>query len=1228
VPSDPEPRVAIVKSATVSPGSDQDGVKVGDTIGYSYKVTNIGNVTLRSVSVSDPSGGSVSCPTPAAPGLAVGNSVTCTSNAAHTVTQADVDAGKVVDTATAGCSDTQGKACPPSDPSTATVPAVDPKPAVSIVKSAAVTPAGDQTAAKVGDTIAYSYKVTNTGNVTLSSVSVDDPTDGHVTCPAPAAPGLAPGASVTCTADTPHTVTQADVDAGAIVDSATAGCADTNGDPCPPSPPSKVTVPPVPAKPAVTIVKSAGVSPAVDQNGVHVGDEIFYTYKVKNTGNVTLQSVSVDDPTDAPVDCPTLLAPGLAPGDSVTCSAHSPHLVTQADVDAGHVDDTATAGCTDVQGNACTKSPPSPVSVPAVNPDPKLSIQKIADAADGDSTPISLDEKIQYSYLVTNTGNVTLNAVAVSDPTAGSVSCPRSTLAPGESETCTADNIYTVTQADVNAGSVTDTATVACKDPSGANCPSFPPSQVTVPGNPSPAVAIEKQADVTPAADQQSLKVGDLIAYTYTVTNVGNTTLATVSVDDPSIAATCPDLGPSGLAPGDSVRCASDVSHVVTQAEIDGRGVTDTARAGCVDVGGTTCSPSPPSTVTVPAFPSPHVTIVKTGKVTPAADQNGAKVGDTIAYSYLVTNTGNTTLDSVFVDDPAAGSVTCPAPSGSGLAPGDSETCTADAEHTVTQADVDAGKIVDTATAGCVDKSGDTCPPGDPSRVTIPSVPPAPSVSIHKTGSVTPSSDQNSVKVGDKIDYSYVVTNTGDVTLDRVSVSDPADGSVTCPKPQAPGLAPGASITCTADQPHTVTQTDIDNEGVTDFATASCADTNGNSCPESPASKAHAPADPKRSVSLVKTATVSPSSDQNQARFGDVITYTYKVTNTGNVDLKFVRVSDPSLGAVTCPIPAPPGLAPGASETCRGDVAHIVDAADVRAGKVDDTATASGIDNNGTDTTPSGPSSTHTPVQHPSTRLTITKTVNHTVAVPGQALTYTITVANHGSVDAPDVQVSDRPSIPLEHVHAHPSQGHCETGSRPLTCLLGTIKAGAHATITLTGTPERDGKEHNTATVTFAGHNTAHAVAGVTTRVGTKLLLRKVPSRRTVKAGQSVTYTLRVTNPNLKAVANVTVCDSLPGALIYVRSSPTAHLSLGRYCWTFGRLASRRSRTVTLTANAAPGKGGNVINRATATGAGVPTAKTQAVIYVQPAKPVGCGSSADRAKAATARRRPTARAAC
>jgi hypothetical protein len=47
---------------------------------------------------------------------------------------------------------------------------------------------------------------------------------------------------------------------------------------------------------------------------------------------------------------------------------------------------------------------------------------------------------------------------------------------------------------------------------------------------------------------------------------------------------------------------------------------------------------------------------------------------------------------------------------------------------------------------------------------------------------------------------------------------------------------------------------------------------------------------------------------------------------------------------VICPVLAAPGLAPGASETCTGDASHVVDAADLAAGEVVDSSTATGTD--------------------------------------------------------------------------------------------------------------------------------------------------------------------------------------------------------------------------------------------------------------------------------------------
>jgi uncharacterized repeat protein (TIGR01451 family) len=87
-------------------------------------------------------------------------------------------------------------------------------------------------------------------------------------------------------------------------------------------------------------------------------------------------------------------------------------------------------------------------------------------------------DTINYTYAVTNTGPDPVTGIQVNDnliPSAD-ISCPSSSLAGGASETCT--GTYTVTQADVDAGSVTNTATTVAPAPS--ETVTSAPSSVTV----------------------------------------------------------------------------------------------------------------------------------------------------------------------------------------------------------------------------------------------------------------------------------------------------------------------------------------------------------------------------------------------------------------------------------------------------------------------------------------------------------------------------------------------------------------------------------------------------------------------------------------------------------------------------------------------------------------------------------------------------------------------------
>ncbi|WP_282846791.1 DUF7507 domain-containing protein [Microbacterium oxydans] len=922
IPVVPAPALTVTKTADL-----EELTAAGQTINYSFLVTNTGNVTITDVSVTETAftgtgtAPVATCPAGAA-SLAAGASVTCT--ASYVVTQADMDAGGVTNTATTTGTPPTGTP-PVSPPSTVEVP-VGPDPGISVVKSASPNTAD---AYVVGQEITYSFVVTNTGNVTLTDVTVDEGTfTGSGTAPVPTCPAgaasLAPGVQVVCTAS--YVLTQADVDAGSVSNSATATGVPPTGTP-PVSPPSTTEVPVDPA-PAMTVVKSADL-----QELTAAGQTINYSFVATNTGNVTLTDVTITETafsgtgTPPVVTCPAGAA-SLVPGANVTCTAS--YVVTQADMDAGGVTNTATTTGTPPTGTPPV-SPPSTTEVP-VAPAPAMTVVKSADLQE----LTAAGQTINYSFLVSNTGNVTLTDVSVTETafsgtgTAPVVTCPAgaASLAPGADVTCTAS--YVVTQADIDAGGVTNTATTTGTPPTGTP-PVSPPSTTEVPVAPAPAMTVVKSADL-----QQLTAAGQTINYAFLVTNTGNVTLTGVTVTETAFSGTgtapvvtCP-AGAASLAPGADVTCTA--SYVVTQADMDAGGVTNTATTTGTPPTGTP-PVSPPSTVEVPVGPDPGISVVKSASPNTA---DAYVVGQEITYSFVVTNTGNVTLTDVTVDEGTfTGSGTAPVPTcpagAASLAPGVQVVCTA--SYVLTQADVDAGSVSNSATATGVPPTG-TPPVSPPSTTEVP-VDPAPGVSIVK--SATP---ETMTTVGQTLSYSFVVTNTGNVTLTDVTVDETAfsgSGSLSaieCPAGAA-SVLPGQIVTCTAE--YRTTQADVDAGLLTNTATATGTPPSGQP-PVSPPSTVEVPFDGDNSLGLEKRANPVDVNGNGVIDPGDRIEWTIIVTNTGAQTIADIVVSDPTAGAVTCPATS---LVSGEQMTCTVPP-HTVTAADVRSGQVRNVATATG----------------------------------------------------------------------------------------------------------------------------------------------------------------------------------------------------------------------------------------------------------------------------------------------
>ncbi len=497
---------------------------------------------------------------------------------------------------------------------------------------------------------------------------------------------------------------------------------------------------------------------------------VTYKVSITNSGGTGTISSIIDDKTGsltltanttAPAgasSCASLIATTIGYSVSKTCY----YDVTFANANAAQVINHVTVTVTSPAGNS-QGTDTATVNFPQF---PILTLAKSANP----TTYSAVGQVITYTYTITNSGNVTLaGPFSVSDDKQPTVSCPTGSLALGASITCTSTR--TITLADINAVSITNKATAS------GNGVTSNQASATVTAVQTKALTIAKSASPTTYST-----VGQVITYTYTITNGGNTTLdGPFSVsDDKQPTVSCPT---GSLAPGASITCTS--LHTITQDDINAGSIDNTASASGSDV------TSNSVTVTVTAVKSPALTLVKSANPTSynAVDQ-------VITYTYIITNSGNTTLAGPFtVTDNPQGTISC----GTGpLAPGATTSCTS--THTITQADINAGSITNTATA-----FGN----GVTSSVVSVTVIANQTMSIDLVDGATPTFSSPPV-AGDTINYSYKITNTGNVILSGVVLND-----ASLPGFETPGgtcgvvttLIPGASTTCSGI--YTLTDGDI-----------------------------------------------------------------------------------------------------------------------------------------------------------------------------------------------------------------------------------------------------------------------------------------------------------------------------------------------------------------------------------------------------------------------------------
>ena len=475
---------------------------------------------------------------------------------------------------------------------------------------------------------------------------------------------------------------------------------------------------------------------------------------------------------------------------------------------------------------------------------PDLELRKTADPAAG--TAVQAGETITYTIEAENTGNTVLDPVEVSDDLAGvlahaeyqndvttaidgtEVSSGGATvsgdtlswtgaLEPGEVVTIT---YSVIVDEDVEGETIANSVT-ASGTPPGELDPIEPPTVTTE--HPVAGFVVDKTADPVSGS---VVEPGQVIEYTITGTNTGATTLDPASIADDLSAVlahaaynddVATRIGATPVTSGEATVSGDDLTwagslepgetvtitySVTVDDDASGEVLSNVASGTATP---TTPDPSDPDGPQIPGTPiqppsvdTQHPVVGSGFTLTKTADPasgTAVSAGDTIEYTIVGTNTGDTDLTPAEIVDDLSGVL------GEATYTGDVSatlgTATVEGQTLTWTGTIPQGQSVTITYSVTVDDGGERAllrntvtgeatpqipvDPSDPDSPTVPGTPitPPPAETVHPvvvTGfEVTKSSNPASgtaVNAGDTIEYTVTGTNTGNTVLDPASITD------------------------------------------------------------------------------------------------------------------------------------------------------------------------------------------------------------------------------------------------------------------------------------------------------------------------------------------------------------------------------------------------------------------------------------------------------------------------
>ncbi|MEU7524324.1 hypothetical protein AB0A74_01160 [Saccharothrix sp. NPDC042600] len=1117
-----------------------------------------------------------------------------------------------------------------------TTPGAPPSPVVTTTPITAVTltKTVDQASVAAGGTVTYTVSVTNTGATPLNPARFTDDLSGvlddasvlsltsSVGSAAVSATTLTWSGNLAtgATATVRYTVTVRNPVSGDgvlrnSVTSTTAGA---------PGTPIALDTPIT----AMTVTKS------VSQPAAAAGDTVTYTVTVRNTGTTPVPGATFTDDLSGVLDDAVF---GTVTATTGSTSLSPPTLTWTGDLAVGATEtvtytvvvDNPVTGDSRLRNSVTTTTPGASVPASATDtPVTSFTLEKsvsTAVAAAGDT--------VTYTVVMTNTGSTTITDATFTDDLSGVLDDGTLGIITATTGSTAVEPTTLTWTGTLSPGlSVTVRYAVRVHNPVTGDGHLRNSAASDIPGGPAAPVATDtviSALTVDKTVDRATTAAGDTVTYRLTVTNTGaaaisgagvaddligvldDATFGSVTANTGTASFTSPTLTWTGdLAPGQSATITYTVT--VNNPVSGDRRLVNSA---------TTSTPGGPTT------PSTTITPVTAMTVSKTVDRTTAVAGGTVTYTVTVRNTGVLDIpDATFTDDLAmvlddavvgtptaslgSASVTGPTLVWTGALPaGETATIT----YPVVLNDPVTGDAVLRNTVTTTTPGASVLSPTATTRVTA--------MTVSKTV------DRTTAVAGGTVTYTVTVGNPGATTISNATFTDDLSGvlddavidslTASAGTPRSVGnsvrwngtLAPGAVAT--------ITYTIIVRNPVTG---------DGNLHNSVTSTSPGATVAPAVTDTPITAMTLTKTADRTTVAAGGTVTYTVVVTNTGRVPISGAEFTDDLSGVLDDATPGPVTATSGTAALGSSALTWTGDLAPGGSATVTYTATVANpvvgdgrLRNSVTTTTPGGPTAPAT-TDTRVTALTLAKTVDRGTAAAGDTVTYTVTLHNTGTARITGAEFTDDLSGALDDAvwgTVVASTGTA-TFASPVLTWTGDLVAGGSAVVRYTVTVDNpvtgDGHLRNSASTTTPG---GPATASTTDTPVTSVALTKSVDKATAAAGDTVTYTVTITNTGTTAIPGAQFTDSLNGVLDDASfgsasaTTGTVTATLPRLTWT-GDLPVGGSATATysvVVANPLRGDGNlhNSVTTATAGGPGSPVTTDTAL------RGLTFGKSVDRA---------------